>query len=287
MKSGYARRALGAAVGFLGASAALAQPAGLVSHWRGEGNAGDSFGDNDGVASASVAYSAAVYGLGFALPGADEASIDVPGPVAGGLESAGGFTVACWLRQDSHVSTASIANLRTSGNSSGFTLENQFSGPGTITLYVHTTAVGWEPLYSTDWQLGGFDHIAATYDAASNSAVIYRNGDVVAERHDLSPATMTTSAEAIFRMGRNVVTGASLLGSIDEVYFFSRALTQVEVRSLICPGDFNFDHMVDLSDLGVVLASFGVDGGGDLDGDDDTDLSDLGVVLAGFGQPCP
>jgi hypothetical protein len=52
-----------------------------------------------------------------------------------------------------------------------------------------------------------------------------------------------------------------------------------------CPADLTGDGQVDLQDLGVVLAAFGVNGNGDIDGDGDTDLSDLGVLLANFG-PC-
>jgi hypothetical protein len=50
-----------------------------------------------------------------------------------------------------------------------------------------------------------------------------------------------------------------------------------------CPGDLDGDGDTDLSDLGILLAAFGVNGNGDLDGDGDTDLSDLGVLLADFG----
>lgn len=54
-----------------------------------------------------------------------------------------------------------------------------------------------------------------------------------------------------------------------------------------CPGDLDSDGDVNLSDLGIVLAAYGVSGAGDTDGDGDTDLSDLGVVLSLFGRPCP
>ena len=56
------------------------------------------------------------------------------------------------------------------------------------------------------------------------------------------------------------------------------------------PGDLNGDGMVDLADLGILLADFGCTGGscaGDIDGDGDTDLADLGILLANFGQSCP
>jgi hypothetical protein len=54
-----------------------------------------------------------------------------------------------------------------------------------------------------------------------------------------------------------------------------------------CPSDLDGDGQVGLGDLGILLASFGINSGGDVDGDNDTDLGDLGVLLAVFGDPCP
>lgn len=53
-------------------------------------------------------------------------------------------------------------------------------------------------------------------------------------------------------------------------------------------GDYDGNGHVDLSDLGVTLANYGMTSGatranGDFDGDGDVDLSDLGIVLANFG----
>jgi hypothetical protein len=49
------------------------------------------------------------------------------------------------------------------------------------------------------------------------------------------------------------------------------------------PGDLDGDGDVDLSDLGILLASFGVDDGGDINGDGVTDLADLGILLSNYG----
>ena len=57
-----------------------------------------------------------------------------------------------------------------------------------------------------------------------------------------------------------------------------------------CPADLNGDGVIDLADLGILLADFGCMGGtcpGDIDGDGDTDLADLGILLAEFGSACP
>ncbi len=59
---------------------------------------------------------------------------------------------------------------------------------------------------------------------------------------------------------------------------------------LACPGDLNGDSVVDLADLGIVLANFDGDNvslhDGDYNCDGQIDLSDLGVVLALFGSRC-
>jgi len=50
-----------------------------------------------------------------------------------------------------------------------------------------------------------------------------------------------------------------------------------------CVGDLDGDGTTGQSDLGILLASWGMDDGGDLDGDGDTDQADLGILLADWG----
>jgi hypothetical protein len=57
-----------------------------------------------------------------------------------------------------------------------------------------------------------------------------------------------------------------------------------------CVGDLNGDRRVDISDLAILLAHFGMTGAlpadGDLDGDADVDISDLALMLSVFGVSC-
>jgi hypothetical protein len=50
-----------------------------------------------------------------------------------------------------------------------------------------------------------------------------------------------------------------------------------------CDGDLDGDGDIDQSDLGVLLAAYGVSSDGDLDWDGDTDQADLGILLANYG----
>lgn len=59
-----------------------------------------------------------------------------------------------------------------------------------------------------------------------------------------------------------------------------------------CPGDLTGDRLVDLSDLAIVLANYGLSGTatpaqGDLTGDHNVDLSDISLILSLYGQTCP
>jgi hypothetical protein len=58
-----------------------------------------------------------------------------------------------------------------------------------------------------------------------------------------------------------------------------------------CPEDLNGDGEIDLSDLAILLANYGMTGAapedGDLDGDGDVDLTDLSALLAVYGTSCP
>ncbi len=70
----------------------------------------------------------------------------------------------------------------------------------------------------------------------------------------------------------------------------ARLIQFVDELAPTCAGDLNYDGVVDLSDLGTVLAGFGCAGDncpGDIDHSGATDLSDLGVVLSAYGIPCP
>jgi hypothetical protein len=64
-----------------------------------------------------------------------------------------------------------------------------------------------------------------------------------------------------------------------------------ECDSVGCPGDINFDGVINLDDLAELLGNYGMTSGatfadGDLDDDGDVDLSDLAALLGVYGQYC-
>jgi hypothetical protein len=108
---------------------------------------------------------------------------------------------------------------------------------------------------------------------------------------------ISTSAQDI--VGMPIPTGLVNLRGIFNQYDPTEPYTEgyqllLRNRSDLWPflaGDANFDCVVDLSDLAILLAHFGAvsdaaPADGDFDSDGDVDLSDLAVLLARFGGVC-
>lgn len=204
-----------------------------TSFWSADdGNAADEMGVNPGTPIGSVAYRPGVFRNGFDFDGSTWVSI--PNPVAGGLASASGFTVIAWIQQDTFASTASILNVRTSANASGFALEPLFQTPGTIQFAVNTSGIaeGFSVLTGS-FPVGELHRVAATFDAATHTMRLYRGGVLVAERTDVPGTNMVVLGTEEAAIGSNIVSGAKFDGLIDEILYFPRALSAEELAGLV------------------------------------------------------
>lgn len=69
------------------------------------------------------------------------------------------------------------------------------------------------------------------------------------------------------------------------------AAAQNPERSWPCTGDLDFDYDIDIADLALLLANYGLSGAvyedGDIDEDGDVDLADLALLLSVYGETCP
>jgi hypothetical protein len=99
-------------------------------------------------------------------------------------------------------------------NRSGFSIEEVYSQPNSLGFLVNTSAGGYSTTYpthgvsATGWDFGKFHHIAATFDAATHTLALYRDGEVVASRSDLPGSSMIVRSGPEFQIGRNIVDGS-------------------------------------------------------------------------------
>lgn len=108
-------------------------------------------------------------------------------------------------------------------------------------------------------------------------------------RADAALYFQTTTKEYIeFLRDTNVTNTHGQVAYDKWVEFGKSAPVAMDVgtMTLAIPGDLNHDGLVDISDLTLLLSSFGVSAGGDVNGDGLTDILDLALLLAYFGGGC-
>ncbi len=209
------------------------EPPGLVSHWKAEGNTADLLGANPGVAVGAVAYASGKEGQGFSLDGTGHVAV-----AASTLDAhASAFTVTAWMRMSAFVGGSPVLNHRTAGNDGGLTLEQWSIAPGSMLFSVNTggdaQAGSFRQISSAGWETGVLYHVAATFDAAAGTMVLYRNGKVVAWRNDLANEPFAVKPSPELRIGSNIFqSGLDWKGLLDEIRFYGRALTAKEVACL-------------------------------------------------------
>jgi hypothetical protein len=141
--------------------------------------------------------------------------------------------------------------------------------------------LGPEPLASEVGFLGFGDNRSSGLDWHEPSGTLYAAIRRTGDNFGVYTIDTSTGRASLFR---DLSCSMPAFGFATGIAVLEGSLT------VACPGDLNADGVVDLSDLGVLLADFGCHGSccaGDLDGDGDTDLVDLGIVLANFGATCP
>jgi hypothetical protein len=215
----------------------------LVSRWQGEKNANDSVGPNHGVIVGTVGYEPGVIGQAFHFP--DAGYINIPNPGAGGLASANGFTFAAWVRFDGadppqQGGPGAVVSYGRSEAPGGFIIAQSglVGGASPVALFINTTGVANDTVsVSTPslpfWNLGQVYHLAATFDAATHTIALYRDGQLEASRSDVPGGAMITDSASLFRIGADVVSGATMDGMLDDVRFYNTALSAAEIAAIV------------------------------------------------------
>jgi hypothetical protein len=194
----------------------------LVGWWRGEGNANDSIGANNGTWSNTPAYSSGKYGQAMSFDGSN--SVVIPGANYNSAYS-GSFTLSAWIKPEADgmiVGWNNSANVpyhdfqfkRIDGNASFFS----YDGTG------RTFTGGTIPL--SQWS-----HVSVTV-ALNSQVVVYVNGV------SNTPTSITTILQPNPNSYDKTYLGTRgngdnfFNGSIDDVQIYNRALSSNEVASL-------------------------------------------------------
>jgi len=214
-------------------------PAGMVSWWPGDGVSRDIQGPNN-AAVVGATYAPGMVGQAFSFPGGAR----VEAPSSASLQITGPITLDAWVSyQGVSPQTAGLSNapivakwgdtsrgtaeygLFVYGAASGFadgTLVFGVSPDGTAKV----TAIG-PPLPNRS-----FTHVAGTWDGSQ--LLLYVNGVVVATTPFTGPIAANASPLVIGGYDPSATNFSdAMVGLIDEVEIFNRALSQTEIQSIV------------------------------------------------------
>ncbi|HIJ86185.1 MAG TPA: beta-propeller fold lactonase family protein [Desulfuromonadales bacterium] len=198
--------------------ALLLPVSGLVSLWRAENNALDSFGNNHGTLKNGATFAAGKYGQALSLNGANS-YVEVPDSPT--LTISGDFSVSLWTN---YTAISAGLNVFVGHDQGGGALPKWafLSQDGNLQLHINGTNPVWVGVPFSP-QTGNWYHLSVT--RSGPLFTFYVNG--------ISAGTVTDStaiADVSAPLTIGQVEGLGFFnGLIDEVAIYSRALTSDEV----------------------------------------------------------
>jgi hypothetical protein len=204
-------------------------PSGAVSAWRGEGDALDSVGSNNGTLHGGVTFTPGEVGQAFNFNGTS-GYVSVPDVAT--LDPTQAITVEAWIDPHTHVGSYDpIVKKAGEGTvqQDGYGLE--FDG-NDVVFWVYLSGVGWSHSPMAFVPLDQWSHVAGVYDGHGISLYVDGklvgttavSGTLVASRNPLELGHDPANADRWYD------------GRIDEATVYNRGLSTQEIQDIYLSG---------------------------------------------------
>jgi YVTN family beta-propeller protein len=194
-------------------------PNGPVSWWRGEDNAADSIGSNDGTWQGIPAYGPGVFGNALVLNGVDN-QVNIPDSPSLNFVPTSPMSLSFWFKRGDDSTTANLIGKR-NGCGSG---EIHYQVAIDPTNRLHLNSGGQIVSFNTIPPAGAWNHAAVSFDGGTVS--LYLNGELV----NSAAITLGGATSAQLEIG-NSGTCPRFNGQIDDVKIYNRPLSASEVAN--------------------------------------------------------
>ena len=211
----------------------IAAPAGLVGWWPGNGNAKDIKNNNDGSLLGGAKLTSANVGEGFTFD-SDDDGVTIPHSANLDMNS-GGFTAEFWIRggrsQPQSLSTL-VDKSHGFVDSTGwvFQAEREF---GRLSFSVGANGTFPKVNSLGNFLDGKFHHVAGTWDGTSMR--LFVDGVLQGSAALTSPSNNTRPLVLGFAAGGGTPQ-RFFRGQIDELSLYDRALSEMEIGSIVKAG---------------------------------------------------
>lgn len=216
---------------------------GLLSVYKAESNANDSFGANNGTANGGLTYATGINGNAFTFNGTNS-YVSLP---ANSMNFNGDYSISSWVYvPSSYIGTSQIVILCNEYTATFFNNPYGFYLTTIGNSIYHETHVGTNTttnlIASFTFTQGSWNHIVYTRKKSTRSR-IYVNGTLI--------NSDTNTIDPVYSITHNPTIGAEYLNgaihdksiassSIDELYLWIKELTSIEVTTLYNSGTGKF-----------------------------------------------
>jgi hypothetical protein len=248
-------------------------PAGLVSSWKGEGNANDSARGNNGTIHGGVTFVPGEAGQAFSFDGSsgyvdlgNDASLNLPGSL----------TFSAWVNVQSLTQAKYLfADFDPNGYISDGSLELMPTGNGNHFAWYqfHTDGSSLNPVGTTPINLNQWYYVAVVRDDSSKTVQIYVNGSLDLWASYAGHTVVGLQRHKILGGAGAEFTGDFFNGLIDEAMLYNRALTASELQGVMNPA----------MPGAVNIQGSSLTGSGTVNGN----LVNAGIVSPGVAGPSP
>ena len=238
-----AARSRDAYLSILGSGPCVPPPAGMVSWWQGESNAVDLFGNNSGQLQGGVQFGSGEVGQAFSFNGTGQ-FVTVPNSAS--LNPTGSFAFEAWIYPTRSGQYQAIFGKW--GDTDDYFNERSYILDLTPSLgllfsisdYPHQFDPSFHSFSTPNnvVSLNAWSHVAAVYDQSTGTRRIYVNGVKLAERIDppITVYSATNNASIGAQLSSSTAAAFFFGGRIDELSFYSRALTSAEIGAIFSAG---------------------------------------------------
>jgi len=208
----------------VGTAACVDLPSGLLSWYRGEGNADDFHGSHEGTLQGGTAFATGVVGQAFSFDGLDD-YVDL-----GSWFNLQAFTIGMWVKAGG--SQLQFADIIDNNHTDFRSWVVQHDNVGSFYHWGAATG-GAEVVAGIDLPPGAWRYLAITRHTDA-VARIYLNGALLGSAAGAGPIMYDGSE--FLRLSRWGGSGRYWKGQLDELAVYDRALSQSEIQSIFNAG---------------------------------------------------
>jgi Concanavalin A-like lectin/glucanases superfamily/Abnormal spindle-like microcephaly-assoc'd, ASPM-SPD-2-Hydin len=216
-------------------------PSGITAWWPGDGNADDIIGGNNGTLVGGVTFAPGEVGEAFSFDGTS-GYVNVPSSSA--LQPQSAISVAAWVNPTSFSDpngSAIVAKYDSAGQSWALVA---FQNTGQLEWGVYGSSQYFAMVTGVNLTVGpGWQHVAATFDTATQAVAVYINGVQVpiSCRSGYTCGTVTSIYQSSAPVQIGAYTGGNGItgfwdGLIDEVQIYDVALSAAQVQAIYNAG---------------------------------------------------